>query len=768
MARSTRGEKTSPQLPSLFDHLPLWEEDDRSEALVATVVFPEGPPGDFDYLVPLELAGRLQAGQRVRVPLGKGNRPVVGYCVAVATRPVRDRPLKPIRELVDERPLLSPAMLRLTQWMADYYLCEWATVLETVLPAGVRHRAGLRRTTFWEVNKAGLAQFDLGQLSSKQQFVLRVLREAGEPLTSSQLQRIAKCSSAPIQALHRKGLLKAQTLRIRRQDIVEPPEPRQPNLPLNPEQQKALQTILEVLHSGQHRTILLYGVTGSGKTEVYIQAIQEVLHFGRQTIVLVPEISLTPQTLQRFRARFDSVAVLHSHLTDAERHWQWERIASGRVQVVIGARSAVFAPVPHLGMIVLDEEHEHSFKQHQTPRYHARQVALWRAAEESVPLVLGSATPSLESWYEAQQGRYLLVQLPRRIYDRPLPAVSTVDLRTESSRGGPTAISRPLYAAIREALHEEGQVILLLNRRGYSTHIQCPACGYVIKCPHCDIALTHHRTEQIALCHYCDYHEPAPSACPQCRSGGILYRGLGTQRLEVEVRSRFPGIPCVRMDTDSMQARDAHVRALEAFRTGQVRILLGTQMIAKGLDFPEVTLVGVVNADTALHLPDFRSAERTFQLVTQVAGRTGRGPKGGRVLVQTFNPDSPVIQAAVRHDYPGFAASELPVRQAFSYPPFGRMVRLIVRGPHQQIVAEFAGVLAERIRNALTGVDPPVRVLGPAPAPFVKLRGMYRYHIQLQSPDGQQLRRAVRQATADLEMPENLQWIADVDPVEML
>ncbi|HOM16709.1 MAG TPA: primosomal protein N', partial [Thermoguttaceae bacterium] len=682
--------------------------------------------------------------------------------------PVGQRVLKPIRQLVDERPLLSPAMLRLTRWMADYYLCDWAAVLDTVLPAGVRHRAGLRLTTFWAPNTEALAKLDLATLPPKQRSILQILRDANEPLTAPQLQKLAKCSGGPIAALQRKGLLVGRAVRIRRQDIVLPPEPRQPNLPLNPDQQKALDAICQVLHSGQHRTILLYGVTGSGKTEVYIQAIQEVLRFGRQAIVLVPEISLTPQTLQRFRTRFDSVAVLHSHLTDAERHWQWEQIASGRVQVVIGARSAVFAPTPHLGMIILDEEHESSFKQQQTPRYHAREVALQRAAAESVPLVLGSATPSLESWLKAQQGQYLLIQLPRRINDRPLPPVSTIDLRTENSGKKATAITRPLYAAMRETLQEGGQIILLLNRRGYSTHIQCPACGYVLKCPHCDIALTHHRTEQIALCHYCDHHEPAPSACPQCEFPGILYRGLGTQRLEVEVRSRFPGVPCVRMDTDSMQARGAHVRALEAFRTGRVRILLGTQMIAKGLDFPEVTLVGVVNADTALHLPDFRAGERTFQLVAQVAGRTGRGPKGGRVLVQTFTPDHPVIQAAIQHDYPRFAQTELSLREAFGYPPFCRMIRLVVRGPHPQPTAEFANLLAERIREQLTGVDPPARVLGPAPAPFAKLRGLYRYHIQLQSPDGEQLRKAVRKASEKVETPENIQWIADVDPVEML
>ena len=423
---------------------------------------------------------------------------------------------------------------------------------------------------------------------------------------------------------------------------------------LNDDQRAALAAIQDPLRAPRHETILIHGVTGSGKTEVYIQAIQEVVSYGRQAIMLVPEISLTPQTEERFRARFDRVAVLHSHLSDAERHWHWERIARGEVQVVVGARSAVFAPVPHLGLIVLDEEHESSFKQDSAPRYHAREVALWRAREERIPLVLASATPSLESWYRAKQGEYRLVEMPRRVFNRPLPAVATIDLRDEfrsyRSRG---AVSRQMHQAIEAALRDGGQVILLLNRRGYSTHIQCPMCGNVVRCPNCDLPLTHHRAGEMAICHYCDFQQPSPQECPECGATAIHFRGLGTQRLEAEIRARFPQAAVLRMDTDAMQSPGSHDRALSAFRDGKVQILLGTQMIAKGLDFPNVTLVGVINADTALHLPDFRAAERTFQLVTQVAGRTGRGEKGGRVLVQTFSPDHPAIRAAVKHDFAG-------------------------------------------------------------------------------------------------------------------
>jgi primosomal protein N' (replication factor Y) len=396
-------------------------------------------------------------------------------------------------------------------------------------------------------------------------------------------------------------------------------------------------------------------------------------------------------------------------------------------------------------------------------------VALRRAEAEEVPLVLGSATPSLESWHRARSGEYTLVEMPRRVFDRPLPQVGAVDLRADVRRSQSYgAVGRQMHMAIGAALKDDGQVILLLNRRGFATHIQCPACGHAVHCPECDIALTHHRTEEIALCHYCDYEVPAPTACPECDYRGIRYGGLGTQRLEAEIRRRFPDAVCLRMDTDTMQGRGAHQRALAAFRAGKVQILLGTQMIAKGLDFPNVTLVGVINADTALHLPDFRAAERTFHLVTQVAGRTGRGSKGGRVLVQTYNPDHPAIQAALRHDYVAFATEELPIRKMLHYPPFSSMVRLVIRGPVEEKAKGFADELAQRLKTALDGIGADARVLGPAPAPFARLRGKYRFQIQLQAADGDRLRTAVREATADVKPPDDVQWIADVDPLDML
>jgi primosomal protein N' (replication factor Y) (superfamily II helicase) len=760
---------------SLFDTEPApWELDDQAVRMVAKVVIPGGPAGEFDYAVPDELTGeqsewRIEPGRRVRVPLGRGNRSVVGYCVELAAKPAGPRNLKPVGTVLDRQALVSPAILRLTRWMADYYLCPWGQVLEAVVPAGVRDEAGTRNVKFLSVPAEVASRMAELDLPAKQADALKLLAASAKPLSAKQLAARAGCTMAPIHQLRKKGLIAESIERISVGRLDDAAHAREPAHELNADQVAALGALREALDAPEHRTILIHGVTGSGKTEVYIQAIERVVRFGRQAILLVPEISLTPQTVARFRARFDRVAVLHSHLSDVERHAHWRRIARGEVDVVVGARSAVFAPTPHLGLIVLDEEHESTFKQDSAPRYHARDVALRRAADQSVPLVLASATPSLESWHRAQRGEYRLVDMPRRVLGRAMPAVCTIDLRQEvHSRSSRGAISRPLHRAMDEALREGGQVILLLNRRGHSTHIQCPACGHAVRCPECDLALTFHRHDSSAVCHYCDYQAAAPTACPECNFAGIRFSGLGTQKLEAEVRARFPNHACLRMDTDSMRARGSHERALASFRAGEARILLGTQMIAKGLDFPNVTLVGVVNADTALHLPDFRAAERTFQLVTQVAGRTGRGPLGGRVLVQTLSPDAPAIVAAVRHDLPAFASKELPHREEMGYPPFAAMVRIVIRGLSDRASQAQAEELARRVRERAGGTKPEVRILGPAPAPMAKLRGSFRYQIQLQSAEGETLRSIIRAATADLKPADGVGWIVDVDPIDMM
>lgn len=766
----------SSRQQNLFETAPPeWEVDAREQRVVAQVVMGGGAPGAYDYLVPNHFCDTdrreqlLEPGRRVRVPFGRGNRTVEGYCVGVETKGVDASRLKTVAQVVDSASLLSPAMLRLTQWMADYYLCPWGQVLEGVVPAGVRKLAGTREVTLLHVPpdvEDNLTQAKFG--SAQQKKALETLLAAGKPLTIAQLADATGCTAGPIRQLLKKGLLEAQTKRVASHDAAEETYEREKPLQLNDDQQTALQAIDHALESREARGLVLHGVTGSGKTEVYLQAIERVVSYGRQAIVLVPEISLTPQTVRRFRSRFDNVAVLHSHQRDVERHTQWQRIARGEVQVVVGARSAIFAPTPHLGLVVIDEEHESSFKQDSSPRYHARDVAWHRAQAENIPLVLGSATPSLEAWQQAEQGEFEKISLPRRVMNLPLPDVMTVDLRDPmQSGGGRGGVSRPLHQAMTAALRDGGQVILLLNRRGFSTHIQCPACGYVLNCKHCELSMTFHRQRNTTLCHHCDHQEPPPTTCPDCKSTAIRYGGLGTQKLEDEVRARFRDYVCARMDTDSMKTHGSHERVLSKFRAGEIHILLGTQMIAKGLDFPNVTLVGVINADTALHLPDFRAGERTFQLVAQVAGRTGRGKRGGRVLVQTLSPEHAAIQAAVRHDYLRFAMHEMKLRQQLRYPPFGAMIRIVVRGPREETTRGSAEHLADRLKSACANIEG-VRIVGPAPAAIPKLRDSYRFQIQLQARQIDDLQTLVRAVTEKNKLPSEIIMTVDVDPWDMM
>lgn len=755
----------------LFDKEPdPWQLDAAAATSVAKVVFPSAPVGEFDYLIPDALRGQLKPGARVRVPLGRSPKPRLAYCVGIGAADHAGGRLKPLHSIVDPRPLVTDDILRLSSWIADYYMCDLGTVLETVIPASVRGKAGTRNVTY--LSPAPQAAGDLApwKLSAKQQHVMHILKQAVAPMTPAALATAADCTSAPITALRKKGLIAVSVRREFQEEFPDtPPEPEQ-EVELNQPQREALEVTIAALDRGQHEVVLLYGITGSGKTEVYIRAIEHAISFGRQAIVLVPEISLTPQTRRRFRARFPAVAVLHSHMNAAERHAEWQRIVSGNVQVVVGARSAVFAPLPHLGLIVIDEEHESSFKQESAPRYHAREVAARRAAQLQIPLVLGSATPSLESWYRAQQGEYRLVRLPARVQDRPLPPVGVVDLREEILRGASrhSAISARLGREIAVALKDRGQVILLLNRRGFATHIQCPSCGIVVRCPDCDIALTHHREAERAMCHYCNFQMAVPDACPECRFTGIRFGGYGTQRLEEEVRRRFPQARLQRMDTDTMRAPGSHEEVLDRFRRHQIDILLGTQMIAKGLDFPDVTLVGVINADTALHFADFRAAERTFQLVTQVAGRTGRGSRLGKVLVQSFSPDHPAIRAAAHQHFERFAEFELPQRKQFFYPPFASLVRLVFRGASSPNTEAFADQIKLRLAESLASVDMPPRLLGPAAAPIGRLRGKYRFHILMHTTRLADVRNALRGVADAVPTPKDVEWIVDVDPISML
>ena len=745
----------------------LWERAAERDYFTARVVLNRPLETEFHYLVPDGLREIITAGQRIRVPFGRGNRLTVGYCVGVGPLTGPSRKLKSIDSVIDREPLFSPRMLKLTRWIAEHYLCGWGQVLETVVPAGVKQLAGTRNVVVFSLSENSKDSQQAKPLPAKQQAIVDVLAENKQPMSAAEISDAVGCGTGPITALRKKGVIASQQERrnssVAMDFFVEPEEDKL----LNVDQQAALDTILQTLRSGKHRTILLRGVTGSGKTEVYIRAIREVVSYGRQAIVLVPEISLTPQTIRRFRSRFDSIAVLHSHLSDAERHRQWQRISSGSVQVVIGARSAVFAPTPHLGMIVIDEEHETSFKQETVPRYHACDVARQRAEIESVPLLLGTATPRLESWVSAKKGDDLLISLPRRVAGLPLPPVVIIDVRNDPwiSKGG--AIGRALGTAMQTELANGGQVILFLNLRGFTPTLWCRGCGAAVKCPDCDISLTWHKDRNIALCHCCDYEIPTMTHCPTCDQPGLRHLGVGTQRLESEVRARFGKYRCLRMDSDSMRKPGSHDEALGAFGRGEVEILLGTQMIAKGLDFPNVTLVGVVNADTVLHQPDIRAAERTFQLISQVAGRTGRGEKGGRVYVQTWSPSEPAILLAAEHDFVGFARYELQHRKELNSVPFCKTARVIFRGPNEQHVKEFAKEFAGCLKREAKDTDKHVRILGPAPAPITRQKANYRYHLQLSAETSQEIRELWRAAAGDFPSKHDVDFVVDVDPLNM-
>ncbi|MEW6283041.1 MAG: primosomal protein N', partial [Candidatus Eremiobacterota bacterium] len=535
-----------------------------------------------------------------------------------------------------------------------------------------------------------------------------------------------------------------------------------PHHALSPEQSCAVEAILEACRAGGR--VLLFGITGSGKTEVYLQAVERVLAEGSHAVVLVPEVSLTPQAVERYRGRLgEQVGVLHSGLAAGERREQWWKLRRGELTVALGTRSAVFAPLERPALFILDEEHDHSYKQDQTPRYHARQVAVRRAQQTGAAVVLGSATPSLETFYLAESGYYRLLELPQRATGGTLPEVELVDMRRAPRR---KLLSQPLVQQMREAVASDAQVVLLLNRRGFSNYLQCQACGHVEKCIHCSISLTFHRRAGALRCHYCGHSSRPPEACRGCGGSELQYRGGGTERLEEELAEALPGVPTVRLDRDTTSGAGKHAELLGRFARREAKVLLGTQMVSKGLDFPDVTLVGVVHADAGLNLPDFRAAERTFQLITQVAGRAGRGQRPGHVMVQTMEPEHGCLQAAARHDYRGFYAEELKLRRQLGYPPFCRLLRLVASGPQEAAVQAEAVRLAESLSRRTQAVD----LLGPAPCPLERVRGRWRWHVLARGPKLQDLVGVARTyfETRSASSREDVHWSVDPDPQDLL
>ena len=747
-----------------------------SNAPYARVVPDRSGHSAFDYEIPGHLLGKVAIGSRVRVPV----RTRLLLATVVDLLETTDiEGLKPIAELLSGKPLINPVLIQLGHWIASYYCCALHVALRAILPQVVRDAEMKEKMLLFarlaeKPDAAALEQ--IAKRAPKQAAVIDFLMGQSEPVAVTELMKECGVTRATLDGMRERGVIALERQAVQRDPYKEETFLHAPQLEMNPEQLAAFEPIAAaVKNPAIHRPILVHGVTGSGKTELYLRAIDLCLSIGKTAIVLVPEISLTPQTVERFKSRFahlqEQVAVLHSNLSDGERHDEWHKINNGAARIVIGARSGVFAPIEKLGLIVVDEEHENSYKQEDAPRYQARDVAVYRAYMEGCAIILGSATPSMESYHNALSGKYELVRLLSRVDERKMPKIRIIDLRLEASRGpGASILSEPLCKAIRARLAKKEQSILFLNRRGFSTSLICSSCGHVCECPNCSLALTFHRGANRLVCHICGHTAVVPAKCPVCADPRIKYSGAGTEKVEELVSAFFPEAVVKRLDADSVSRKDSLKEALHAFRTGKIDILVGTQMIAKGLHFPNVTLVGIVNADMGLHLPDFRGGERTFQLLTQVAGRAGRGDVEGEVYVQTYTPFHPAIQFARHHDFPGFWEQEIEFRKKTNFPPFWHMVLVTLRSESESHAAFSADTLARRVRESLEAGSLPedTMVSNPAPAPMEKSHGQYRFHLMLRTRRITRLSKGLHDILEKLTFPEEVIVSVDVDAYQLL
>ena len=715
----------------------------------------------FDYLWPAAL-GTPAVGQRVSVSFGRGSRKIVGVITATDHRPGTHK-LKPVASVLDEQPQLDALLMELGAWISHYYLTPLGMTLAAMVPSAVGQHAAPRETVVylscepkdWPARLGGRQKRVLDEL-------IEARRQNVEPLALEELTHHSGASRDTIKRLSGRELIRLDTRAVTLPELsdVAGDDP----FALNEDQQTVLAD-LEGKLGGGFSTTLLHGVTGSGKTEVYVRAIRQVVAAGKQAILLVPEIALATQTLQRLLDRLPRVAVLHSGLTGVQRAFYYGQIRDGGASVVVGPRSAVFAPIRKLGLIIVDEEHESSYKQDTAPRYHGRDVAVKRAALAGAPIVLGSATPSLESLHNVQQGRYDLVRLPHRVRGLPMPSLEIVHLRNEMQAGRIELIGRTLTRRMATALDRNEQIILLMNRRGYASFVFCPKCKWEMKCDHCERAMVFHQATQLVMCHYCQHTCALPEQCPAC-GGKLLLFGMGIQRVAGELARKFPDARVARMDSDTMTSPKQFHKVFNAFSAGELDVLLGTQMVAKGLDFPRVSLVGVISADTSLTIPDFRADERTFQLIVQVAGRAGRAEHAGRVVVQTLHADRPAVALAAEHNYDGFAEIELAGRKQAMLPPYSRLVRFIVRDAKRDKAEAAARDLASRLRGLLSGVV--TGVYGPQPAAIPRIRNQFRWDILFVTDKGGAVQQVVSPRMEQLTRDIGAEIIADVDPVTLI
>lgn len=772
----------------------------------------------------------LQTGMRVIVPFGP--RRVMGYVVGFAQESSFKK-LKELIDVLDLMPVLTDELLDLGKWLAEETLSLYITTYQAMLPqvlksqykkelvrltqgelapdletvfagrdtiaydeitngpvsyahvrdaisAGdiminylVKSRITKKYVTMIEANKDSYlleeAIHDLAKNAAKQRDLLLFFSEHPEPVEQTKLLKQFKTTTQTVNKLIEKQLLSAKKVEVFRNPYDDTQIVQTSPLTLTDQQERAIRPIKHKIAENEHDVFLLHGVTGSGKTEIYLQTIQDVIEKGKEAIVLVPEISLTPQMVHRFKGRFGAnVAVMHSGLSAGEKYDEWRKIQRKEVQVVVGARSAIFAPFENIGVVIIDEEHETSYKQEDQPRYHARDVAIYRGKNHHCPVILGSATPTLESYARAEKGVYQLATLTKRTNDQGMPDVQIVDMRKELHVGNRTMFSRDLKAKIEQRIEKGEQVVLLLNRRGYSTFVMCRECGHVKECPHCDIALTYHKNSNQLKCHYCSYEEPMPMFCPECQSDLIRYFGTGTQRVEEALTQLIPDAKVIRMDVDTTRRKGAHEKLLTKFANGQADILLGTQMIAKGLDFENVTLVGVLTADSMLHLPDFRSSEKTFQLLTQVSGRAGRHELPGEVIVQTYTPEHYSITLASTYEYLQFYRTEMNTRRTFQYPPYVFLALLTVSHENRVKVVQTTQKMVQLLSKH---VNEKTVILGPTPSPIARMKDRYRYQCMIKYKHEPQLRNLIRKIIQQFDediRKDDLKITVDMQPYQLM
>jgi primosomal protein N' (replication factor Y) len=784
----------------------------------------------FDYLIPEKFQGILQVGMRVIVPFGP--RKVMGFIIDF-TDESRHENLKEILNILDLTPVLTKELLELGRWIAEETISFYITSLQAMLPQVLKAQykkeivrlgeeglptelehlfAGRSSIPFEEFENSSISYYqlqkavqdgdiameylvkskitkkyvtmlkpakpdylleeallDLSKQAKKQHLLLSYFIEHPEPVEKQKLKKMMNVTESTMKTLLDKQLLETERVEVYRNPYNDRMITRTEAMPLTDEQKKAMKPINERINGNEHEVFLLHGVTGSGKTEIYLQSIQTVLDKGEEAIVLVPEISLTPQMVNRFKARFGSkVAVMHSGLSAGEKYDEWRRIHNREVQVVVGARSAVFAPFENIGIIIIDEEHETTYKQEDQPRYHARDVAIRRGEYHQCPVVLGSATPTLESYARAKKDVYKLAELTKRTNEKEMPSVEIVDMRKELHAGNRSMFSHRLKEKIEICLQNGEQIILLLNRRGYSTFVMCRDCGFVNECPHCDIALTYHKNSSRLKCHYCSYEENLPHVCPECESDLIRYFGTGTQRVEETLTQLIPEARVLRMDVDTTRRKGSHEKILKQFSNKEADILLGTQMIAKGLDFDNVTLAGVLTADSMLNLPDFRASEKTFQLLTQVSGRAGRHELTGEVIVQTYTPDHYSVQLASQYNFHMFYNQEMAVRKTFQYPPYV-FLALITVSHENRIKAQ--QTTQQIVQQLLHNVEQNTVVLGPSPSPIPRMKDRYRYQCMVKYRNEPALRKymnSILSSFSDEMRKSELMISIDMQPYHLM